>query len=84
MKTLTLIFALALAGCATTTPCPVDTKPCPTPAPTCATACSQGTKLGCAWATPTPMGAICQAVCENAAQTVPWNVGKLTSATSCQ
>ena len=84
MKTLTLILALAFAGCATTQPCPVETKPCPAPAATCATACAQGTKLGCVWATPTPMGGTCLEDCTNAAQTVPWDVKSLTVATSCQ
>ena len=55
----------------------------PPPAATCATACSQGPAWS-HWATPTPMGATCQAVCENSSLTVPWNVVKLTSATSCQ
>ena len=71
-------------GCATTQPCPVDTKPCPTPAATCVTACAQGAKLKCIWATPTPMGAACLDVCQNAALTVPWNVTALTSAKVCQ
>jgi hypothetical protein len=85
MKTLALILSLAFASCATTTPCPVDvTKPCPTPAATCATACAQGAKLKCLWATPTPMGASCETVCTNAAATVPWNVKALTSASTCQ
>jgi hypothetical protein len=71
-------------GCATTTPCPVDTKPCPKPAPaTCETACLHGKNLGCIWATPTPMGATCVQVCSNAALTVPWNVAALTTATTC-
>jgi hypothetical protein len=84
MKTITLILALAFAGCATTQPCPVETKPCPTPAATCATACAQGAKLKCLWATPTPMGASCETVCQNAAQSVPWDVKSLTGATVCQ
>jgi hypothetical protein len=81
MKTLTLLIALSLAACATT-PCPVDSKPCPAPA-TCETACLHGYNLGCEWATPTPQGATCQTVCENAMATVPWNVSALTGATSC-
>jgi hypothetical protein len=83
MRTIIAILALAFAACAST-PCPVDTKPCPTPAPTCVTACAQGAKLKCIWATPTPMGASCETVCTNAALTVPWNVKTLTAATSCQ
>lgn len=84
MKTLTLIFALALAGCATTTPCPVDTKPCPNPpAATCATACAQGAKLKCLWATPTPMGASCETVCQNSSLTVPWDVAGLSTTSTC-
>jgi hypothetical protein len=85
MKTLTLIFALAFAGCATTTPCPVGTKPCPNPpAATCETACLHGHNLGCEWATPTPQGHTCLEVCQNAALTVPWNVQALTTAVVCQ
>ena len=84
MKTLTLLFAIACAACATT-PCVVDAKPCPTPkpTPTCATACANGSKLSCTWAAPTPQGHTCPEVCTNAAQTVPWNVTSLTNATSC-
>lgn len=82
MKNLVLILAFALAGCAAT--CPVDSKPCPVVTPTCATACAKGEKLGCAWATPTPLGATCEEFCENAGITVPWDVAKLTSATSCK
>ena len=84
MKTLALILSLAFAGCATTQPCPVDvTKPCPKPAPTCATACAQGAKLKCLWATPTPMGASCLDDCNNAAQTVPWDVAALSTTSTC-
>ena len=84
MKTLTLFLALALAGCATS-PCPVGVaQPCPAPvAATCDTACLHGKNLGCQWATPTPQGGTCLQVCANAAQTVPWNVEALTTATTC-
>jgi hypothetical protein len=82
MRYIAIVLCL-FACCATTTPCPTGSSlPCPAPA-TCATACAQGDALGCAWAAPTPMGATCQAVCDNAAQTVTWDVKALTSATSC-
>ncbi len=83
MKTLALIVAM-LAGCATV-PCPAGVSaPGPAPAATCATACAQGVSLGCAWATKkTTDGADCETVCENAAQTVPWDVSALTAAMVC-
>jgi hypothetical protein len=80
MKLLTLM--IALAGCATTQ-CPVGATPCPAVF-TCETACLHGHSLGCDWATPTPMGATCLDVCNNAAHAVPWNVQKLTEATECR
>ena len=82
MKTLTLLLTLTFAGCATTQPCPTGATPCPAPAD-CSTACLHGKNLGCQWATPTPAGASCLAVCQNASQTVPWNVEALTTATTC-
>ena len=83
MKTITLLLSLAFVGCATT-PCSLDTtKPCPAPA-TCETACANGERLGCIWATPTPMGAPCLDVCRNAGLTVPWNVDALAAANTCQ
>jgi len=84
MKTMLAILLFCLFGCATT-PCPTSTSPCPAPQPTCATACANGAKFGCAYATPTPLGSTCETVCENAADVgVPWNVGKLSTATGCQ
>ncbi len=84
MKTIMLLFALTFAGCATT-PCQTSATPCPATVPTCATACANGASLRCEWATPTPMGSTCEAVCENAATVgVPWNVGKLSTMTGCQ
>ena len=82
MKTITILLTLALAGCATTQ-CPTGATPCPSPA-TCETACLHGHNLGCEYATPTPMGATCLDVCNNAAQTVPWDVQALTEAASCK
>ncbi len=83
MKTITLFFALAIIGCATS-PCPTGVSaPCPAPAATCETACLHGHNLGCDWATPTSQGHTCLEVCQNAAQTVPWNTAKLTTATTC-
>jgi hypothetical protein len=82
MKNAILILTLAFAGCAAT--CPVGTKPCPVVTPTCATACANGEKLGCIWATPTPLGASCVEFCGNAGMTIPWDVAKLSTATSCK
>jgi hypothetical protein len=83
MKRITLILAIALAGCATTQ-CPTSATPCPAPAD-CSSACLHGSNLGCEWATPTPAGGTCLQVCENAtASGVPWNVIDLTAVTSCQ
>lgn len=79
------LVALLMAmspGCVTT-PCPTAGKPCPAVA-TCETACLHGRNLGCEWATPTPQGHTCLEVCDNAAQTVPWNVQDLTAASSCR
>lgn len=86
MKTIAIMYVAFLAfcllsGCATT-PCPVGGQPCPAPA-TCDTACAHGHNLGCDWATPTPQGHTCLEVCQNAAQTVPWDVQSLTTATTC-
>ena len=82
MKTITLLFALAFAGCATA-PCPVGSSaPCPAQA-TCETACANGTQLKCDWAAPTKQGASCLEVCQNDAKTIPWDVATLTTATSC-
>jgi hypothetical protein len=82
MKKLTLILALAFAGCATT-PCPTGATPCPAPAD-CSTACLHGKNLGCEWATATTLGGACVDVCTNAEQTIPWDVQSLTTATACQ
>ena len=84
MKTITIFLTLVLAGgCAHTNPTP----PAPTndagPSGNCSTACANGARLGCPWASPTPAGATCQVVCANAAQTVPWNVAALTTAATC-
>jgi len=77
-------------------PAVLDAAPAPTPipdaapvadagrVPSCATACANGAKLGCTWATKkTPAGSTCLDVCSNAALSVPWNLAGLTKATSC-
>lgn len=81
MKTITLLLAFCAFSCGTVKPTPCK-APCPQTA-NCTTACANGSRLGCIWATPTPAGAPCTAVCENAAQSVPWNVDALTTATTC-
>lgn len=80
---LVVLFGLRF-GCASV-PCPTaGGAPCPEPAATCATACAKGVELGCVWATvPTPQGASCTDVCQNASQTVPWDVVSLSKATAC-
>ena len=65
------------------TACGTGPTPVPTTA-TCATACARGNALSCIWATPTPMGAPCEQVCENAARFAPWNVACLTVASTCE
>ena len=72
MKYLFALVMLAAIGCAHTT------------SATCATACANGAGLGCTWAEPTPQGAACTVVCQNASATIPWDVSTLTAATSCQ
>jgi hypothetical protein len=77
------IVGIVLSACATG-PCPTGAGvPCPDPAATCATACAKGLELGCEWAEPTPMDHPCVEVCQNAAETVPWDVATLSKATAC-
>jgi hypothetical protein len=71
-----LMLALMLTACAT------GPEPVPTTA-TCETACERGAKLSCTWATPTPKGAPCTEVCQNASQVVPWDVACLATLASC-
>lgn len=87
MKIIALLLALAALGCQSCAHNP-PTPPTPTdgavPSGSCTTACANGAHLGCVWATPTPQGAPCTTVCENAALTVPWDVVGLTKAASCE
>jgi hypothetical protein len=79
VTTLWIAFAVAaLLGACGTGPTPVPTTS------TCATACARGAALSCIWSTPTPMGASCEQVCENASRIVPWNVACLTTAAACE
>lgn len=87
VRMLTLVVLLGSLGfsCASCTgPTPV---PNPLPPPqdnaTCETACARGAALGCTWAAPTPKGAPCTDVCQNAATLVPWNVGCLSTIATC-
>ena len=65
------------------TPAPVvDAAPAPA-APSCATACARAAALGCDYASPSPKGVTCEAVCQNAQQFVPWNLACRTNITSC-
>jgi hypothetical protein len=75
-----LIVALLMAlapGCATVTPVP-------SPAADCDAVCLHGNNLGCSWATPTPAGATCVQVCQQA-QTgpLPWSMSCSVQAESC-
>ncbi|MGO9289768.1 MAG: hypothetical protein ACLQIJ_13575 [Polyangia bacterium] len=78
------IFAVSLGcqSCAHTTPTPTNTDAGTTPS--CATACANGARMNCMWASPTPMGHTCVEVCTNAEQSVPWDVAGLTTVTTCQ
>lgn len=78
------LFAMGFQGCNHNGPVPTPTEDAAAPSPSCATACARGAKLGCQYATPTPMGASCATVCENAAETVPWDIRGLTNATICK
>ncbi len=87
MKSLLLAAALSLAMC-DTPPAPTPTpEPAPKPLPgefTCATACEQFRYLGCSEAAPTPAGATCVEVCENAqASPAPLDLGCIVRAGSC-
>ena len=86
MKTLCLALMLAAIGCQSCAHNP-PTPPTPTdgaaPSGSCTTACANGARLGCMYATPTPQGHTCLEVCANAAQSVPWDVVGLTAATIC-
>lgn len=64
------------------TPTP-DPPPTPSPVPSCATACARAAELDCSWAKPTPAGATCAEVCENAQKLEAWDLGCRTSAASC-
>lgn len=81
MKTLMLLAALAAAQC--------NPSPAPPPKPlpgefTCADACENLRRLGCASAAPTPHGATCVEVCENAsASPAPLPVACIVRADSC-
>lgn len=59
-------------------------QPVPTPTASCATACANGSKLGCEWAEPTTIdGALCEDVCITSSKRVPWKVDCLTTTMSC-
>lgn len=74
-----LFILLALAGCATTPPIPERSEA------TCADVCARGAILGCAWSLPTPKGATCEAVCDNAtAARIPWRLDCMASANTCE
>ena len=83
---LTLALLTAFGACG---PMPNPVPPTPVPAPdaaaaSCATACAQGTALGCPWSKPTLLKATCEEVCANAAAVVPWPVGCISTAATCQ
>lgn len=80
-----LLFGFAaLGGCVTVKPVPTTVQP------TCADVCAHGAELrredptGCKWSTPTPKGAPCSTVCENAtAAGIPWKLECLATITTC-
>jgi hypothetical protein len=91
----TVLAALALA--LTTWACPPSSVTPPPPDPeadgggldaaepaTCAGWCAHAAALGCAAAKPTPLGASCASVCQNAQDVgVRWNLRCRSSAKSC-
>lgn len=83
MKSLLLAAALAASQC---NPTPTPT-PAPGPGPgefTCADACERFRFLGCEEFAPTPAGATCVEVCDNAqASPAPLNLGCIVRAESC-
>lgn len=78
MKHLIVLLPLFVAGCCAH----VDN---PTVEPTCADACARLTALGCEGAKPTPSGATCQQVCENAQSSgiITWDLKCVTEAGCC-
>lgn len=81
MKVLAFALTLALVACV-----PITPEPVPGPvivSPSCPEACARFAALGCEEAQPTPAGAPCVDVCENAQATVPLDLACIVRAGSC-
>lgn len=88
-----VFFAAFLAGTVAMTGCSPTPSPQPPPdavsvgstsgTATCESVCDHGATLRCKWATPTPNGKPCVAVCAQAQTVSPWNLSCRATAADC-